>query len=136
MLSKFILEIVKKKNTYRKTPVCMMIFYSVQRVRKSISLFCNIDSFVPLSLEFIKRHFTRSKILPYLAEIHSTLKSCLLFFFCFVHLNHITSFFSMQMYKVYSKLPNKNLKNLSKSAFYYIVFYYLTIIPLVLSSIL
>ena len=48
----------------------------------------DIDRVVPLSFEFLKRHLARSEVFPNLTETYRTHESSLLFFFCFVHLNH------------------------------------------------
>ena len=93
----------------------MVISYSVQRARKSVPLLCNIDRIVPLSLEFLKRHLTRSKVFPNLSQTYRTLESSLLFFFCFVHLNHCILIFSLQMYELSLLLPNKNSKTCQRA---------------------
>ena len=101
-----------------------VISYSVQKERKSIPLLGNMDRIVSLSLEFVKRHFTRSQVFPNLAETYRALESSHLLFFCFVHLNHSNLNFSLQMYELSAKLPNKSIKNLSKSALcYYSIFF-------------
>ena len=98
------------------TPAYMTISCTVQKERMSIPLLGDIDSVVPLSLEIVKRHLTRSQVFPYLAETYRALESSHFLFFCFVHLNHCILIFSVQMYELSTKLPNKSTKNLSKSA--------------------
>ena len=96
-----------------------VISCSVQQVRKSIPLFCDIDRIVPLSFEFFKRHLTRSQVFPNLAETNRTLESSLLLFFCFVHLNNCILIFSVQMYELYMRIPNKTSKTCQRVPCYF-----------------
>ena len=57
-------------------------------MRNANPLFGDIDRIVPLPLEFLKRHLTRSEVFPNLTETNRAHKSSLLLFLRFVHFNH------------------------------------------------
>ena len=104
------------------TPAYMVISCSVQKERKSIPLLGDIDRVVPLSLEIVKRHLTRSQVFPYLAETYRALESSHFLFFCFVHLNHCMLIFSVQMYELSAKLPKKSTKTCQRAPCVIILF--------------